>query len=105
MLDQHLAMQSSRKVLYHSQLDLDVAKRSESARPLKAIPVYIKYARWHIAQRDRKHYQIAVGFLSNVRELYRQLGNDSAWLKLIAELRTEFGTLRALQDEIKKAGL
>ncbi len=87
------------------ELDLDVARRSQAARPRKAIPVYIKHARWNIAQRDRQHYQVAADFLAIVRDLYRQLGDDASWKKLISDIRAEFPTLRALQDELQKAGL
>src|SRR5258708_25059622 len=105
MLDQYRANQGLRNTWDYVQLDLEVAKRSQTARPLKAIPVYVKYARWHISQKDRRQYQIAAEFLSTVRDLYLQRGDEAAWQKLISGIRAEFPNLRALHDEIKKAGL
>jgi uncharacterized Zn finger protein len=104
-LDKYQAAQGSKNMWHYINLDLEVAQRSQKATPGKAIPVFIKYARWHISQRDRKHYQIAADFLSTVRDLYLQVGNVPAWQQLIAEIRSEFPSLRALQDELQKAGL
>ncbi len=89
----------------YDHLDLEIAQRSQKALPQKAIPVYIKYARAHINQRDRQQYHIAAEMLATVRDLYRQTGNEAVWQKLIADIRAEFPKLRALQDELKKAGL
>ncbi len=105
ILDKFRATQRSQYSWFYDTLDLDVARRSQAARPQKAIAVYVKYARLHISQRDRKRYQVAADFLSTVRDLYRQLGDEPAWQKLISEIRAEFPSLRALHDELRKAGL
>jgi len=86
-------------------LDLEVAQRSKTERPEKAIPVLIKYARQQIGKRNRQDYQVAAEYLSSVRDLYRILDDEAAWQKLIDGIRAEFPTLRALQDELKKARL
>lgn len=89
----------------YSRLDLEVAKRSGKARPQKAIPIYIQSIRQEIAQRDRVHYQAAADLLLTVRALYQQIKDMAAWQTLISGIRTEFPKLRALQDELNKAGL
>jgi uncharacterized Zn finger protein len=86
-------------------LDLEVARRSQEARPDKAIPVFIKYARVEINNRDRKHYQAAARLLAIVQKLYQQTDNEDAWKQLIAGIRAEFPSLRALQEELTKAAL
>ncbi len=86
-------------------LDLEVARRSQAARPERAIPVFVKYVRSEIGQRDRSHYAAAAEFLKTVRDLYKQIGDQAAGDKLVASIRSEFPQLRALQDELKKAGL
>ncbi|MHB8629649.1 MAG: SWIM zinc finger family protein [Aggregatilineales bacterium] len=86
-------------------LELEVVKRSASARPHLAIPVLIRHIRAEIDQRGREHYRTAVEYLLTVRDLYRQISDEAAYRKLVAELRTEFKQLRALQDEMTKAKL
>lgn len=88
-----------------SRLDFEVAERSRHARPGKAIPVYIDYARREIGRRSRNHYAQATRHLAVVRELYRQSDDMDAWNDTIRSLREEFRRLPALQDELNKAGL
>jgi uncharacterized Zn finger protein len=85
--------------------DLEVAARSKEARPHKAIPIFIKYARQQIEGRKREHYSQAASYLSTVRDLYKQIDEQDAWRELIQGIRDEFRRLRALQDELKRAGL
>jgi hypothetical protein len=87
------------------RLDFTVAEKSRHVRPVLAIPVYIKYARAEIAIRNRKHYAEAAQLLSDVRKLYHQIDDATGWTEFIANLRTEFKQLPALQDELKKARL
>lgn len=88
-----------------SRLDIEVAERSRHARPQKAIPVYVDYARRAIGGRNRNHYAQAARYLTVVGELYRQLGDEDAWRGLIGGIRGEFRQLPALQDELNKAKL
>ncbi len=90
---------------YGQPLDFDVAQASRHALPERAIPVYIKYARKRIANRSRDQYAVAANLLTTVQKLYDQLDEIEKWETLIAEIRAEFKTLRALQDELNKAGL
>jgi hypothetical protein len=90
---------------FDSNLDLEVARQSQHARPQKAIPVFMKYAQQEIAGRDRNHYSQAAMYLSAIRNLYRELGDEAAWQALINGIRTEFRKLPALQDELTQAGL
>ncbi len=86
-------------------LEEGVAARSRHARPRKAIPIYIARARAEIGMRSRDYYAQAARHLTIVRELYKDIGEEETWAKWIAELREEFRRLRALQDELNKAGL
>lgn len=89
----------------YKPLDLEVAERSRQARPQKAIPVYVDYARREIGRRSRGNYAQAAAYLAVVRDLYRQLGDEETWRKLIGGIREEFRRLPALQDELNQAGL
>lgn len=86
-------------------LDFEVAQRSRQARPQKAIPIYVAYARREIDRRTRGNYAQAAAYLSIVRDLYRQLGDEKSWQELIRGIREEFRRLPALQDELNQAQL
>lgn len=86
-------------------LDFEVAERSRHARPHRAIPVYIAFARREIDLRSRANYAQAAAYLSIVQELYSGIDEPESWDKLIEGLREEFRRLPAFQDELKKAGL
>jgi uncharacterized Zn finger protein len=91
--------------MFSHHLDLEVAQRSARARPAKAIPVLVAYARRAISRRKREHYAQAASYLATVRDLYQQTGDDATWRALIDGIRQEFARLPALQDELNKAGL
>jgi uncharacterized Zn finger protein len=86
-------------------LDLEVAEASRRAMPERAIPVFIKYARQSINHRGRDNYRAAASLLAGVLEMYDRLDEIEKWETLIADIRAEFKTLPALQDELNKAGL
>jgi pentatricopeptide repeat protein len=86
-------------------LDFEVAKRSQKARPEKAIAIFTKYIRSEIGLRERKHYASAAELLATVRDLYKEIGDKESGDKLIASIRAEFPQLPALKEELKKAGL
>lgn len=94
-----------RRSLQGVPLDFEVAKRSRQARPQKAIPIYVAYARREIDRRNRGSYAQAAVYLSVVRDLYRQLGDEKSWQELIRGIREEFRRLPALQDELNQARL
>jgi uncharacterized Zn finger protein len=87
------------------RLEFTVAEKTRHVRPARAIPVYIKYARAEIDIRNRKHYARAAQLLQEVQKLYHQVDDLDGWKRLIADLRTEFKQLPALQDELNKARL
>lgn len=86
-------------------LDFEIAKQSYIARPEKALPVYQKYVRIHISERNRQSYAEATALLKTLREIYKQLDDIVGWQHYINELRTEFRKLSAFQDELRKAKL
>lgn len=90
---------------YGRPLDFTVAESSHRFMPEQAIPVYIKYARQAIAQRNRGQYAVAASLLATVQKMYDQFDEFEQWEQLITDIRTEFKTLPALKDELNKAGL
>jgi len=91
--------------LYREHLDLEVAEASHHARPDRAIPVYLKYVRRAIDQRNRQDYQRAAVYLATLRDLYRRTDAEAKWQELINGIKTEFKKLPALQDELRRARL
>jgi len=90
---------------YDTGIDLDVAKAAEETRPREAIQLYQQRAERLIAMRERKNYQAACTHLAKVRTLYQKLGEHETWTNYIATLREQNRILRALKEELTKAGL
>jgi uncharacterized Zn finger protein len=87
------------------RLSVDVARAAEAERPREAIRLYVGAAHELIGRRGRGNYAEAATYLIRVRDLYRRLGEASTWETYITELRESSPRLRALKDELKKAGL
>jgi uncharacterized Zn finger protein len=58
-----------------------------------------------IAARGRGNYAEAASYLVRVRDLYGRLGEPETWDIFIANLREQNRRLRALKEELTKAGL
>lgn len=59
----------------------------------------------HIAQRNRSAYQDAMKVLKKIQPLLcKQLKDPAGWKAYLSQLRQQYPTLRALQDELNKAG-
>jgi catechol 2,3-dioxygenase-like lactoylglutathione lyase family enzyme len=84
---------------------LQVASAAEETRPHEAIELYRQQAERLIAQRGRQKYQEACTYLAKMRALYETLGEHAAWMDYIAGLREQNRNLRALKEELARAGL
>ncbi len=82
-----------------------LALAAEKTHPDFALEQWTLLAHYHITQRHRGAYQEAAKILRCVRDIHKKQDNLNKWHELIAALRVEHKTLRALQDELKKAGL
>jgi uncharacterized Zn finger protein len=104
------ALKSERKPAYSYgfygySVAREVAKAAEKTRPQAALEIYRKEAEALIAQRGRGSYQEASKLLKKVRDLHKQLGEDSVWTDYLARLRDKNRTLRAFLEELTKAKL
>jgi catechol 2,3-dioxygenase-like lactoylglutathione lyase family enzyme len=89
----------------YSNIAVEVARAAEETRPREAIELYQQYAERLIALRDRKNYRAACTHLVKVRALYEKLGEGETWTSYITALREQNRNLRALKEELAKAGL
>jgi len=89
----------------YAPLSVQVAQAAEESRPRAAIGIYVERAERLIAARGRGNYREAAQYLTRVRDLYHRLGEGGSWDALIAGVRDQNRRLRALKDELKKAGL
>ncbi len=87
------------------QLLIRVAQAAEESRPRKAIRIYVERAEQLIAARGRGNYAEAARYLCRVRDLYHRLDEPKTWEDFIADLREQNRRLRAMKDELTKAGL
>jgi catechol 2,3-dioxygenase-like lactoylglutathione lyase family enzyme len=88
-----------------STIALTVAKEAEETRPREAIELYRQYAERLIALRGRQNYQDACEYLAKMHALYEKLDEMDGWTRYIAALREQNRALRALKEELAKAGL
>jgi uncharacterized Zn finger protein len=86
-------------------LILQVAQAAEEERPREAIRLYKEAAEQLIARRGRGNYAVAASYLTRARDIHGRLDETWAWTTYIAELRASNPRLRALKDELNKAGL
>ena len=91
--------------MYHSPLLIRVAQAAESSRPQESICIYVDAAKRLIQARGRDNYTTAASYLSRVRKLCQRLGEDKTWQSLIADIRQQNSSLRALKEELGKVGL
>ena len=88
-----------------ARMRLVVADAVAEARPEEALQLYLDAATDLIEQRGRGNYAEAAGLLQKARRIYQRQGKAESWALLIGEFRDTFKQLRALQDELNKAGL
>lgn len=86
-------------------LRLSVAQLAEEERPHAAIAIYRAEAQNQINGRKRDTYAEAARYLQKIKALYTRLDENDAWARMIGEIRQENKRLRALMDELKRAGL
>ena len=84
---------------------LRVAQAAAETRPQASIEIYRERAEKLVEDRSRKRYREACTYLTTMRDLYRQMSQESTWTDFMAEFRERHRRLRALQDELSKAGL
>ncbi len=89
----------------YSNIALQVARAAEETRPREALELYQQYSERLIALRERKNYQAACTYLVKVRTLYEKLGESETWTSYSTTLREQNRNLRALKEELAKAGL
>lgn len=81
------------------------ANLAEKEHPQRALELYRELAERAIAGRERKHYRESAKYLQRVKALHKRENNQAAWDDYIATLRGAYSNLRALLDELNKAGL
>ncbi|MYC62928.1 MAG: hypothetical protein F4X16_08865 [Caldilineaceae bacterium SB0661_bin_34] len=102
-----LALKSVRQPsqgFYYGQW-MRVAEAAAETRPQAAAELYREQAEKLVEARGRERYQQACTYLTTMRDLYRQMSQEPAWTDFMAEFRERHHRLRALQDELSKAGL
>jgi catechol 2,3-dioxygenase-like lactoylglutathione lyase family enzyme len=90
---------------YQHEIHLTVARAAEETRPREAIQIYQHHAERLIALRERKNYQAACSYLTKIHSLYERLAEHELWTQYIATVREQNRSLRALKEELAKAGL
>ena len=82
-----------------------VAQAAAETRPQASIEIYRERAEKLVEARGRERYREACTYLTTMRDLYRQMSREPAWTDFMVEFRERHRRLRALRDELGKAGL
>ena len=82
-----------------------LASSLKGTHPFEAIPIYVATAEQLIKQQGRENYATAARYPARLREIYRPVSQPQPRQKLIGEIREQNKRLRALQEELIKAGL
>ncbi|MEM9907071.1 MAG: SWIM zinc finger family protein [Cyanobacteria bacterium P01_D01_bin.44] len=82
-----------------------VAKLVSKTHPDKALELYQALVQRLIDQRGRESYRAAAQYLLQVRQIITEQQSVEAWSRYIGGVRSHNKTLRALHDELAKAGL
>ncbi len=82
-----------------------VARAAEKKRPREAIALYESLVRDSVDRRDRKGYAQAAHLLQKMRVVFELAGRKEDWPGYLAAFSADHGRLRALQEELKRAGL
>lgn len=104
-IDRALALLSNLDSGIKSRFLVQVAEAAAKTRPVRAVELYQEIVERAISGRDRKSYRVAASYLLKVKGLYERLDRQSNWQEYCRGLRSKYIKLRALQDEINKAGL
>jgi len=100
-----LEIASTPEVWISTEALIRVAQAAEADHPHAAIEIYRSQAEQAIAIRGRANYQVAAEHLLRVRTLQRRLGEEATWNKYITQIRQGHHRLRALREELDRAGL
>jgi uncharacterized Zn finger protein len=86
-------------------LSIRVALAASHEFTREAIELYEAAAERLIRAQGRENYAVAARYLTRVRDLHHRLGEGAAWITLIGAVRERNRRLRALRDELDRAGL
>lgn len=86
-------------------MGIQVARAAEETHPRESLRLYGEAVNRLIQMQGRDNYATAAGYLQRMRALYRRLDEEQIWQSLVTDLRTRHKRLRALQEELTKAGL
>ena len=88
-----------------ADLEIKVAKAAEAVRPNAALGIYTRRAESLIQTGGRASYQEACALLKRVKAIRAAAGQGDEWGAYVAALRERNTKLRALKEELEKAGL
>ncbi len=86
-------------------LHLRVARAAETTHPREALTLYRSAIDQLIRAQGRDNYRVAAAYLARVRAIHHKLQESNVWDALIAQIREEHRRLRALREELDRAGL
>jgi hypothetical protein len=92
--------------LYGSEsLAMKAARAAASSRPEAALEIYRQQVERLIGARNRPYYAEAARLMVEMQSIHEHLDEGEAWMEYVEDLRQRYRSLRALKDEMARAGL
>jgi uncharacterized Zn finger protein len=106
VFNQHLLRgQGLFKDIHYTLLDLRLASEARHKHPLIALKIYQDAVQELVEERNRENYQKACDYLKLIRSIYKDLQQEEGWEIYFKTFMQAFRRLKALKDEIQRAGL
>lgn len=90
---------------FPSDLARDYLRQVEKDGPQNLLPLYHQAVERAVAQKNRGAYRIAVRWLKKLRTYYKKLKQTDDWDRFVAQFKAKHSRLRALQEELQRAGI
>ncbi|WP_154017841.1 SWIM zinc finger family protein [Candidatus Protochlamydia phocaeensis] len=106
VFNQHLLRgQGLFKDIHYTLLALRLASEARHKHPLIALKIYQDAVQELVEERNRENYQKACDYLKLIRSIYKDLQQEEGWEIYFKTFMQAFRRLKALKDEIQRAGL
>jgi hypothetical protein len=91
--------------VFPSDMDKQSLRLIEKRGPAYFLPIYHQAVEREVAQKNREAYRVAVRWLKKLRIYYKKLKRLDEWQRFMLSFQVKHARLRALQDELQKAGI
>jgi hypothetical protein len=86
-------------------LPTEEIRKIQKEAPELLLPLYHDTVHYHVNQRTRQHYKLAVKYIKKLHTIYKKLKRLDQWELFLTTLQEETKRLRAFQEELERGKL